>query len=161
MASSGIRGVTRKTGILHPGQKLAVEGDDYGGPKCGSNIFINDDESTYGWDTLSKERGLTNFASKIIVDGVLLYGRTSRQLLDYFITVLDVLKHHLSTLKLKKCKWFQDRYKFVGMDVKAGETQPAQSKNEAFAKLERPNTWEDLGILIGIFGFYIQFLPLY
>ena len=59
------------------------------------------------WDTLAKERGLTNVASKIIVDGVLLYGRTSRQLLDYFITVLDVLKHHLSTLKLKSANGFR------------------------------------------------------
>ena len=43
----------------------------------------------------------------------------------------------------------------------ADGTQPAQSKNEAFAKLERPNTWEDLRILIGIFGFYSQLLFIY
>ena len=56
------------------------------------------------WDTLSKERGLKNVASKIIVDDVLLYGSTSKQLLDYFITVIDVLKHHRAKLKLKKWK---------------------------------------------------------
>ena len=43
----------------------------------------------------------------------------------------------------------------------SGGTQPAQSKNEAFEKLERPNTLADLCMLIGIFGFYSQFLPLY
>ena len=43
-----------------------------------------------------------NFASAIIVDGVTLYGSTSEQLVDYFRTVLDVLKHHHATLKLKK-----------------------------------------------------------
>ena len=58
------------------------------------------------WDTLAKERGLKNVASNIIVDNVLLYGRTSEQLLAYFTTVLDVLKHQPATLKLKKCKWF-------------------------------------------------------
>ena len=47
------------------------------------------------------------------------------------------------------------------MDVAAGGTQPAQSKNKAFVKLERQNTWEYLSMLIGLFGFYSQFLPLY
>ena len=47
------------------------------------------------------------------------------------------------------------------MDVAAGGTQLAQSQNEAFTKLEQPNTWGDLRMLIGIFGFYSQLLPLY
>ena len=54
------------------------------------------------WDTLTKEHGLKFFASKIILDGVLLYGRTARQILAYFRTVVGVLKHHRTTLKLKK-----------------------------------------------------------
>ena len=54
------------------------------------------------WDTLSKYRGLTNVASRIIVDDALLYGRTAGQILAYFITVLDVLKNHRATLKLKR-----------------------------------------------------------
>ena len=92
------------------------------------------------WDTLAKEHGLTNVASKIIVDDVLLYGCKAKQLLVYFRTVLGVLKQHSATLKLKKCKWFQYRCEFVGMDVAAGVTQPAQSKNEAFDNIELPNT---------------------
>ena len=92
---------------------------------------------------------------------MLLYGRSAKQILAYFITVLNVLKHHHNTLKLKNCKWFQDMCEFLGMDVASGVTQPAQSKNEAFSELEQPNKWQDLRMLIGIFGFYIQFLPLY
>ena len=87
------------------------------------------------WDTPAKECGLKNVASKMIVDNVLLYGSTAGQLQYYLRTVLDVPKHHHATLKLKKCKRFQDMCKFVGMDVAAGGTQPAQSKNEAFDKL--------------------------
>ena len=59
------------------------------------------------WDTLSKERGLKTFASKIIVEDVLMYGRTSEQFLAYFRTVLDVLKQHHAKLKFIRCKWFQ------------------------------------------------------
>ena len=56
------------------------------------------------WDTLAKERGLKSILSKIIVDDVLLYGRTEKHLIEYFRTVLEVLKHHRATLKLKNCK---------------------------------------------------------
>ena len=96
---------------------------------------------------------MKNVASKIIVDDVLLYGRTSDHLLVYFRTFMDVLKHHRATLELKTCKWFKDRCKCLGMDVTAGGTQHAKFKNEDFAKLEGPNTWGDLHMLIGLFGF--------
>ena len=61
------------------------------------------------WGTLAKELGLKNIASNIIVDDVLLYGHTAEYLLAYFRTVLEVLKHYRATLKLKKCKRFQER----------------------------------------------------
>ena len=83
------------------------------------------------WYTLSKERCLKVFASKTIFDDVLLYGRTARHIIAYLRTVLNPFKHHRPTLKLKRCKCFQDRCKFVEMDVVSGGTQPAQSKNEA------------------------------
>ena len=54
------------------------------------------------WDTIAKENSLKMFASKIIVDDVLQYGRTDGHLLAYFRTVLYVLKHNRATLKLKK-----------------------------------------------------------
>ena len=54
------------------------------------------------WDTLAKGRGLKNVASKITVDGVLLYGCTADHILAYFRTFLDFLKHHRTTLKLKR-----------------------------------------------------------
>ena len=78
---------------------------------------------------------MKNVASKIIVDDVLLHGRTDDKIISYFRTFLDVLKHHCATLKLKKCKWYQDKCKVLGMDVAAGGTQPVKSKNEDFTKL--------------------------
>ena len=77
-----------------------------------------------GWDTLSKEHGLENVASKIIVDDVLLYGRTVSNILAYFRTVLNILKHPCTKLRMKNRKWFQDRYKFVGMEMASGGKNP-------------------------------------
>ena len=54
------------------------------------------------WDKLAKECDLKNYPKINIIDDVLLYVRTSDQLIAYFITVLDVLKHHRATIKLKK-----------------------------------------------------------
>ena len=51
--------------------------------------------------------------------------------------------------------------KFAGMYIAAGRTQSAYSKNDAFSKLERPNEWVDICILIDIFLFYRQLLPLH
>ena len=92
-------------------------------------------------DTVAKENGLKTFVSKLIVDCVLLYGLTEDRIIVCFRKFLDILKHHCAKLKLKRYNWIQFRCKVLGMDVAAGETQPAQSKNVAFSKLERPNTW--------------------
>ena len=47
------------------------------------------------------------------------------------------------------------------MNVTSGGTQPAQSQKENFDKLEQSNICGDLGMLIGLFVFYSQFLTLY
>ena len=74
------------------------------------------------WDTLAKDSGQKKCCIKINFDYVLLYGRTAKQLLSYFRTVLEALKHHCATLKLKKGQWFQERCEFVGMDAASGGT---------------------------------------
>ena len=106
LAGSGRRVGSRNIGILHPIRKLAVGTDTYGGPKCRSNIGINDDEATNGMRYISKGAPAENITSKIIVDDVLLYVCTTKYLREYSRTVLDVLKHHHDTLKLKSLKWF-------------------------------------------------------
>ena len=59
------------------------------------------------WDTLAKELGLKNVASRFIVDDVLLFGITANQLLEYLRTVLDLLKHHRVIIKLKSANCFK------------------------------------------------------
>ena len=113
------------------------------------------------WEAKASKLGISGCGFKVIVDDVLLFGREEETLLRYFRVVLDMLKHHRATLKLKKCSWFQSSCKFVGMDVGAGDNQPASSKFEAIHNLETPKTFADLCMLIGLFGFYSKFLPLY
>ena len=82
---------------------------------------------------------------------VIIHVQTVEQNLAYFITVLGILKNHHATMKLNKCEWFQDKYEFVVMYTADVGTQASKSKNDAFYKLEKLNTWVYLCILIVIF----------
>ena len=43
----------------------------------------------------------------------------------------------------------------------AGEVQSAQYKNDTFTNLDKPNTWVDMRIIIGLFLFDRRYFPLY
>ena len=62
-----------------------------------------------------------NSASKIIFDDFSLYGRTKKQLLEYFRTVQGVLKHHRDTLKLKLFKNTKTGVSFYVWMLQMGE----------------------------------------
>ena len=62
---------------------------------------------------------------------------------------------------MKKWKCFKDRFKFIIIDVAAGGSKPKHYKNDTFYKIDRPNTWDNVHIIIRLFGFYIHFLLLY
>ena len=48
---------------------------------------------------------------------------------------------------------------FVGVELTPNGNTPARSNLLAFEKLLPPETWADLSILIGMFGFKIRPLP--
>ena len=92
--------------------------------------------------------------SKVIVDDILLYARTVSALFNLWRLVLTVLQHHSATIKLKKCKFFDTQCEFVGVDIGRDGNSPAASKFAAFKRIPRPETWADLRMIIGMFGFY-------
>ena len=102
-----------------------------------------------------------SYGSEVIVDDILLYAEDVDTLLAYFECALEILLHHRVTVKLKKCKFLHPIMEFVGIDLTPDGNSPAQSKFPAFEKLPPPETWADLRILIGMFGFYQEFIPLF
>ena len=113
------------------------------------------------WDELAEQREIKDFGSSVIVDNVLVFGRTKDELLRYFKCILEVLMYYRETINLRKCKWFQDKCEFVGVDVCAGGNRPAHSKFAAFEKLGPPQSWSDIRMLIGMCGFYSKHIPLF
>lgn len=113
------------------------------------------------WDKDATAIGLKDFQSQVIVDDIILTALTQETLLQYFVCVLKVLRHYRCSAKLSKCRFFPQIAEFVGLDIRKEGNSPARSKFEAFAKLGPPNSFTDLNMLIGCFGFYQEFLPLY
>ena len=99
--------------------------------------------------------------SAVIVDDIILAAVHATTLLFYFMCVLQVLKHHRVTVNLRKSRFMPRRAEFVGIDVLPSGNAPAESKNKAIKTLGRPVTFTDLRLLIGLLGFYRNWIPLY
>lgn len=112
------------------------------------------------WDQLAMDRGIRaqDAQSKIIVDDILLAAVNEEILLKYFRCCLEILQHYRVTIHLRKCRFLHTSAEFVGFDITSNGNAPAASKFPAFKRLVRPHTYTDLRMLIGIFGFYHQFI---
>lgn len=111
--------------------------------------------------TLKGERPWTD--AEVIVDDVMLHSVNQTSLIEYFEIVLNTLQHYQVTVKLKKCRFFPRSAEFVGMDVEADGNRPAKSKMQAINALkdQPPQTTEDLRKLIGLIGFYQDWINNY
>ena len=111
--------------------------------------------------TLRGQRPWTD--AEVIVDDVMLHSVNQQSLIQYFEITLRTLQHYRVTVKLKKCRFFPNSAEFVGMDVEADGNRPARSKMQALIELKEttPNSLADLRKLIGLLGFYQDWLPNY
>ena len=113
------------------------------------------------WNALAAELGLHDVGCTIIVDDVMLWALTVVLLMAYFECVLQTLKEYRATLKLKKTFLLPQEPEFVGYTIESTGNSPAKTKYAAFTKIPPPETWSDLAMLIGMFGFYQQWIALY
>lgn len=112
------------------------------------------------WTKMAIEKGLDprNFDSKVIVDDIILAASNVVAVLLLFQMALEVLQLHRVTLQLRKCRFLEPYAEFVGFDMMLEGNAPAQSKFENFRRLAKPHLFGDLRTLIGVFGFYRNFL---
>ena len=111
--------------------------------------------------TLKGERPWTD--AEVIVDDIMLHSEKPEPLIKYFEIVLQTLQKYQVTVKLKKCRFFPQSAEFVGMDVEADGNRPARSKMQALEDLKTqiPKTLTDLRQLIGLIGFYQDWIANY
>ena len=113
------------------------------------------------WNDKRDEQHITQADSEVIVDDVMLHAIQEVMLLAYFRCCLEVLQFHRVTVKLRKCRFLSGDTEFAGVDITNEGNKPAKSKEESFANMSRPTNWTDLRTLIGMFGFYQEWIPLY
>ena len=113
------------------------------------------------WQELATRKKITGAGSKVIIDDVILHGVAVEPLLQFFDCVLTILLQYRATVKLKKCRFLTQREEFVGRDILPEGNALAKSKNDAFRNLGRPNSYHDLRSLIGMIGFYSNWIPFF
>ena len=92
------------------------------------------------WNRLAEQQAMKDCGCSVIVNDVHVSGRVKDKLLRYFKCIMEIFMHYRATINLRKCKWFQDKCKFVRVDVCAGGNRPAHSKFSTFDKLGPPQT---------------------
>ena len=88
----------------------------------------------------------------------MLAATTVSDLLILWECCLEVMLHYRVTIHLRKCRFIQQKAEFVGYDVLGEGNATAESKCPVFTKLEKPIRISNLRMLIGVFGFYHQYL---
>jgi len=102
-------------------------------------------------------RGLTWVCCLAYVDDTIVFGRTFEEHLENLEKVLH--RFRLAKLKLKptKCKFFQDRVRFLGHHVSAKGLETDSSKVDCIVNWEFPQTISELRSFIGMCSYYRAF----
>jgi hypothetical protein len=75
--------------------------------------------------------------------------------------MFEVFQHHSVTVKLRKTRFLPMRAKFVGYDLLAEGNAPSALKYGPIRALSTPKLFLDLQMIIGLLGFYQQWMPLF
>ena len=103
-----------------------------------------------------KDRGIKNWLDDTTIPSKTLAGQRGllRETLKY-------LRQGRLTVNLQKSHFCQSVMEFVGMIMDRLGARPAPSKIDAITQLSRPNTVEEVRVLLGMTGYLRQFVPQY
>lgn len=97
--------------------------------------------------------------SKVYIDDIIIYSDTFEEHIDHLKQVLDILKQHGLTVKVKKCKLVKDSLDFLGHKIGKGFIQPQDAKIKAMKDYKLPQTKKSLRSFLGSINYYRKFIP--
>ena len=109
--------------------------------------------------TVERECEIGDPGSACIIDDVIAFSHSPITLLAYLIAMFEVFQHHSVTVKLRKTRFLPTRAEFVGYDLLADGNAPSVSKHGPIKALGPPKLFSDLRMIIGLLGFYQQWMP--
>ena len=74
---------------------------------------------------------------------------------------LIIMRNSGFTLNLAKCEFAKPEVKFVGRIVGSGIHRPDPQRLEGLARIEPPRTKKELRKILGVFGYYREYIPHY
>ena len=94
----------------------------------------------------------------VFIDDILIYSENWKQHLKLVNEVLKRLSDHNLQAKVGKCHFGAKEVKYLGSIISHGGRKPDPDKVKAIRELQPPRSKEDIRSLLGLVGFYREFI---
>ena len=93
------------------------------------------------------------------VDDILIFSKTKEQHKEHLAIVFEKIDKANMTLKLKKCKFFQESVKFLGFIISREGIKPDPNKTAPIRDFPIPICTRDIQSFLGIVNYYRNHIP--
>ncbi|CAF1080795.1 unnamed protein product [Brachionus calyciflorus] len=94
----------------------------------------------------------------VFLDDILIHSETLIEHFKHIELVVNELKKHRLSVKLKKCEVAKQEVVFLGHVLSSGSIKPDKSKCEALFQFKRPKTLTQLQSFLGLAQYYRKFI---
>lgn len=94
----------------------------------------------------------------VYLDDIIVYSKTFKDHLRHVERVMLLLEKAVLQIKLKKCKFFQKKLKFLGHEISKQGIHTDPDKVTAMKDLPTPTCLKDIQAVIGLFQYYKNFI---
>lgn len=105
-------------------------------------------------------RGMDSFSAAYL-DDVVIFSYSWEDHLHHLRQVLTSIERAGLSLNAQKCEWVKSEVQYLGYQMGDGHIRPLVDKVEAIRNRERPRTKRQVRSLLGLLGWYCNFLPHY
>jgi len=96
---------------------------------------------------------------KVFIDDICICSDSIEQHYQHLKEVFEILKDSGLAIKLKKCKFFMQEVKFLGLIIGNGGIKPDKSKLLPISNALEPKDIKELQSFLGMVNFYNKFVP--
>ena len=95
---------------------------------------------------------------EIYVDDIMIYSRNLEEHIQHIEKVLQKLREYNLVIKLKKCKFCQNKIEFLGHEIGEKGLKPNAKKIEAIDRIKEPETITEVRSFLGLCSYYRRFV---
>ena len=92
------------------------------------------------------------------LDDIIIFSKTPQEHLSHICMVFEKLKSANLSMKKSKCSFFSKEIQYLGHILSAMGIQPLPSKTHAIQNMNPPPTPKQVGVFLGLVGYYRKFM---